>query len=299
MRRDLNRGGFTLPEMLVALLLFGVIAAAIIGVAVRQQRFYHGALEVMGMRQQLHQALAIVPVDLRGVSSIGGDIVALTDSSLDVRATIGSAIVCSHTPNSVTVPPPNARHLTTFLTRARVNDVLLVLDDGTPGNGDDLWRSYTIGSIDSTLSGCPRFTGTALDAGQYSYRYLVTRDLSGTITDGAPLRMLRRVKYSIYRSSDNLWWLGNRECRGDGSQCATVQPVAGPFRPYVANDTANSGVSFVYRDSTGAVTRSATEVARIELFANGQTRGPLSLGSNAIGPFRERVRLSIALRNRR
>jgi hypothetical protein len=92
--------------------------------------------------------------------------------------------------------------------------------------------------------------------------------------------------------------MGYRECRGDGTQCDAVQPVSGPYKPYVANDTINSGVSFVYRDSTGAVTATRTNVARVELFVHAQTQGSVALGGGKPAPYTDYMKVTIALRNR-
>ena len=297
-----RRAGFSLAEIMVALVLLGIVATGIMTVIMRQQQFYRSATEVIDTRQQIRQATAVVPVDVRGVSSVGGDILNMSDSSLDVRGNIGSGVVCSHTANSVTIPPLNLvnnRYFTTFLTRPKVNDVIIILDDKAAGNADDDWIPYTISAIDSTLGGCVNFTDIALDATKYRYRYTFSTNLSTTIVDGAPLRMARGVKYSIYKSaSDNLWWMGYRECRGDGSGCAAVQPVSGPYRAYAANDTVNSGVSFVYRDSTGAVTASKIDVARVELFVHGETQSPVALGGGQMALYRDYVKVTIAIRNR-
>jgi prepilin-type N-terminal cleavage/methylation domain-containing protein len=305
MRSDLTisrRAGFSLGEIMVALVLLGIVATGIMTVIMRQQQFYRSATEVIDTRQQIRQASSVVPVDMRGVSSVGGDILNMSDSSIDVRGNIGSGVVCSHTANSVTIPPLNLaknRYFTTFLTRPKIGDVLIVFDDKAPGNADDDWIPYTISAIDSTTVGCTNFTDVALDAAKYRYRYTFTANLSATIVDGAPLRMARGVKYSIYKSpTDGLWWMGYRECRGDGSGCSAVQPVSGPYRAYVANDTVNSGVSIVYRDSTGAVTTSKTDVARVELFVHGETQSSVALGGGKMAPYRDYVKVTIALRNR-
>lgn len=304
MRSHLTRArpGFSLAEIMVALVLLGIVATGIMTVIMRQQQFYRSATEVIDTRQQIRQATSVVPVDVRGVSSVGGDILNMSDSSLDVRGNIGSGVICSHTANSVTIPPLNLvynRNFTTFLTRPKLNDVIIILDDKAAGNADDDWIPYTISAIDSTLVGCPNFSDAALDAAKYRYRYTFTTNLSPTIVDGAPLRMARGVKYAIYKSaSDNLWWLGYRECRGDGSGCAAVQPVSGPYRAYVANDTTNSGISFVYRDSTGAVTAAKADVARVELFVHGETQGPVALGGGQLSKYQDYVKVTIALRNR-
>jgi prepilin-type N-terminal cleavage/methylation domain-containing protein len=298
----LARRGFSLTEIMVALVLLGIVATGIMTVVMRQQQFYRSATEVIDTRQQIRQAVAVVPVDVRGVSSVGGDILNMSDSSLDVRGNIGSALVCSHTANSVTIPPlnlANGRYFTTFLTRPKLNDVLIIFDDKAAGNQDDDWVPYTISNIDSTTAGCTSFTDATADAGKYRYVYTFTSNLSGTITDGAPLRMARGVKYSIYKSAtDGLWWMGYRECRGDGSSCAAVQPVSGPYKPYVPGDTVASGVSFVYRDSTGAITTNKANVARVEMFVHGQTQGAVALGGGKLSPYSDYMKVTIALRNR-
>ena len=296
------RRGFSLTEIMVALVLLGIVATGIMTVIMRQQQFYRSATEVIDTRQQIRQASSVVPVDLRGVSSIGGDILNMSDSALDIRGNIGSGIVCTHTANSVIIPPlnlANNNYFTTFLTRPKLNDVLIILDDAGPGNADDVWLPYTISAIDSTIVGCVNYTNAALDAGKYRYRYTFATNLSPTIVDGAPLRMARGVKYSIYKSAtDGLWWMGYRECRGDGSGCSAVQPVSGPYRPYVPNDTLNSGVTFIYRDSTNLVTNVKTNVARVELFVHGETQGAVALGGGKQAPYRDFVKVTIALRNR-
>ena len=88
MRSNLNmtrRLGLSLVEIMVALVLLGIVATGIMTVVMRQQQFYRSATEVIDTRSQIRQAASVVPVDIRGVSSVGGDILTMSDSSLDVR----------------------------------------------------------------------------------------------------------------------------------------------------------------------------------------------------------------------
>ncbi|NUQ20673.1 MAG: type II secretion system protein [Gemmatimonadaceae bacterium] len=310
MRSYLSRGerrGLSLPEMMVTLVLLGIVAGGIMTIVMRQQQFYRSATEVIDTRQQIRQAVAVVPVDVRGVSSVGSDILEMTDSSLFVRGNIGSAVMCSHTNSgsgsTITIPPTDlsgGKYFTTFLTRPKLNDVVLIFDDKAPGNQDDDWVPYTISGIDSTLVGCTSFTDAVNDATRYRYTYALSTQLSATIIDGAPIRFARQVKYSLYQSpSDALWWMGYRECRGNGSSCTAIQPVAGPYRQYAAGDTLNSGLSFVYRDSTGVPTTTPTMVARVELFVRGKTQSPVALGGGKTSAvYRDYQKVTIALRNR-
>ncbi|HEX8850757.1 MAG TPA: prepilin-type N-terminal cleavage/methylation domain-containing protein [Gemmatimonadaceae bacterium] len=302
-----GRQGFSLPEMMVTLVLLSIVAGGIMTIVMRQQQFYRSATEVIDTRQQIRQATAVVPVDVRGVSAVGQDILEMTDSSLFVRGNIGSSIMCSHgnsgAGSMITIPPTDlsgGKYFTTFLTRPKVNDVVLVFDDQAPGNQDDIWVPYTISQIDSTTAGCGSFTDPTADAARYRYIYYTSTPLSATIVDGAPMRFARQVKYSLYKSpTDGLWWMGYRECRGNGTSCSNIQPVAGPYRPYVAGDTVNSGLSFVYRDSTGTATTNPLNVARVLMFVRGQTQSKVALGGGKVNDFyRDYQRIIIALRNR-
>ena len=297
-----NRSGFSMVEIMVALVLLGIVCGGIMTVVMRQQTFYRSATDVIDTRQQIRQATSVIPVDLRGVSSVGGDILAMSDSALEVRSNIGSGILCAHTPSQITIPPQNlslGRAFTSFLNKPQVGDVAIVFNDSTPGNQDDTWQIVSITRLDSTLAGCATFTDPVGDATKYRYVYDVSPNLSTLIVNGAPIRFAKRAKYATYKSAtDNLWWLGYRECRGDGTGCSALQPVSGPYRPYVANDTINSGISFVYRDVSNAKTAVPANVARIELFVHGQTQGAVSLGGGKATPYRDYQKVTIAIRNR-
>jgi prepilin-type N-terminal cleavage/methylation domain-containing protein len=297
-----NRPGFSMAEIMVALVLLGIVCGGIMTIIMRQQTFYRSATDVIDTRQQIRQATTVVPVDLRGISTVGGDLISMSDSSLEVRSNIGSGIVCSHTASQITIPPANlanGRAFTTFLTKPKVNDVAIVFNDSTPGNQDDTWQIVTITGIDSTLVGCGSFTDPVADATQYRYVYNLSPSLSTLIVNGAPVRFARRSKYALYKSStDNLWWLGYRECRGDGSSCDNLQPVSGPYRSYVPNDTVNSGVTFVYRDVANNITNVPANVARIELFVHGETQAAVSLGGGKAAKYRDYQKVTIAIRNR-
>jgi prepilin-type N-terminal cleavage/methylation domain-containing protein len=93
--RRAHRAGFTLVELLIAMTLMGIIGGAIVTLLLRQQRFYNGTNELIQTRQQIRQAAAMLPSDLRGISSVGGDIYAMTDSSIDFRSVFGSSVACT------------------------------------------------------------------------------------------------------------------------------------------------------------------------------------------------------------
>jgi prepilin-type N-terminal cleavage/methylation domain-containing protein len=297
-----RRPGFTLVEMLVVMVLLTIIGGSLMGVLAKQQRFYQGTADLGDLRSQLRQAEAVMSNDLRGLSSVGADITAMTDSSIDFNYTIGSSIACAKPGTTITLPPStlaNGTTLTTWIQAPQVGDKVYVFDDGasTATSLDDTWQPYTIAGIDSTTGGCASYT-TAPDAASYSWVITLNSTASATIQAGAVVRFVRPAHYSLYKSTgDNLWYLGYTcpTC----STGATILPVAGPFMPYLAPATPDtSGIRITYFDSTNTATTTVGNVARINVVLRGQTRGYLNISGLKRGFYTDSVRMDIAVRNR-
>ena len=90
-----RRRGFTLTEMLFVLVIFGLVAGATMRIIVRQQKFYAGTTDLMAMRNTLRDLGEAIPTDLRGISSIGGDILSMSDSAIDFRLPTGITVICT------------------------------------------------------------------------------------------------------------------------------------------------------------------------------------------------------------
>jgi prepilin-type N-terminal cleavage/methylation domain-containing protein len=315
-----RRAGFTLVELMAVMLLLGFVGAAILSVMMRQQRFYRAARDLIDTRQQIRQAVAMLPADLRGISSVGGDIYVMTDSSVEFRSTFGTATVCN--PNITVSKAPGISVAPLTLAKGNVftswsqtpvaGDSMFVYDDGASSNtsSDDIWQRYQISNVltqtDGTKSdGCLTTTGLvqAGDVSKTNPAYqLFTNGAtpSKTIATGSAVRIFRRVHYSLYRSAtDNKWYLGYYDCvTGRTPVCNAIQPIAGPFQAYANNST--SGLQFTYYDSTGAVTATKTNVARISVVARGQGTQLVTLsGAGTPATFADSLRVEVGLRNRK
>jgi len=294
------RRGFTLAELLVAITVGGVVIGALVTVLNRQQRFYAGAAHLIGTRGQLRQATAILPNDLRGISSVAGDLLVMRDSAIEFRATIGSAVACAVGTATIDLPPLDlaASTLTAWSSRPRPGDVAHVLDDVTGA-----FRSYVVVRVDSAPGWCPGppFT-TAADVGKHRYRLTLASVLVPGIVRGSPVRLTRRVRYTLYRSpSDREWYLGYADLDPSTMALNPVQPVSGPYRPYAAGAT--SGLTFRYLDAGGDPVPAAhpERVVRIDVVAHGTTRAALRVDGMRTDPDGRRSEsdsVSIALRNR-
>lgn len=311
--RHRSRPGFTLVELLITMVLLALVGAAVVTVVVRQQRFYRSTSALMDTRAQIRQMASVLPMDLRGISSAGGDISVMTDSALEFRSSFGSAIVCTLSSSTVIVLTPRngakGLRLTSFTRTPVVGDSIALYDVNTsPRATDDRWTLHQITAISQVTgdvsTGCRSTTGLVqavdMTTSNPSYRITISPSRPTTLTVGAPVRLYRRVRYSLFKAADGLSYLGYRDCLpGRTPICSVTQPIAGPYLDYSAPGTHLSGLEFAYYDSTGAVTAVPANVARISVAIRGETGTQLQLADGSIGAPRDSLSFQIALRNRK
>lgn len=298
--RRVRRAGATLVELLVVLAVLGVVGGVIMRVVIRQQRFYASAAEITSTRTDLRDLASVLPTDLRGISSSGGDIYAMSDSSIDFRLPFGTAAICvlGAGLTSVVVAPQvlASRSAVTAWTSPPVSgDSVLIYDEGaSTALTDDVWRQYKVNAAPTTVA-CPTstgFTATAAEAAA-GISLPLSAALPATTPQGSPMAFFRRAHYGLFVTSSGKTMLGYFDC--PAGVCGSVTPIAGPFLPYAAT---GSGVQFTYYDSTGAVTAVKTQVARIDVVLRGQTAAPVSLSGGTRGYLRDSLLFTVSLRNR-
>jgi hypothetical protein len=253
----------------------------------------------------------MLPSDLRGISSVGGDIYAMTDSSIDFRSAFGTGIVCITTPATarVNLVPLNLLRgsaFTTWFTTPVANDSVAIYDDGaTWAAADDAWRMHGISAVTplpGAAANCPNATGLVQPADLFGsntiYQLTLSTAQTATIRVGAAVRFFRKVHYSLYRNAaDGLWYLGFYDCKlGRTPNCNPIQPIAGPLNAYAAGST--SGLQLTYYDASNAVTAVRNQVARISLVARGQSSDLVNLTGAGGKLFGDSIRIEVGLRNR-
>jgi prepilin-type N-terminal cleavage/methylation domain-containing protein len=296
------RRGFTLTEMMFVLVVFGLVAAATMQIIVRQQKFYASTTDLMAMRNSLRDVGEALPSDLRGISSIGGDIYAMSDSAIDFRLSTGISVVCSVVAGrlSVIIPPLNVANksgLSTWITAPTTGDTAFFYDEGaTSAVTDDSWQKVPVTTA-LAVGVCPTssgYTTTSAEANG-SWTLTVGSALNTGVVTGSIIRFFRHAKYKLYQPSGGAWYLGYQDC--PGGSCGTMQPVAGPYLAYSTN-AASTGLRFVYRDSTGATTTTPANVARIDVVAKAQTDNKIRMPGRPEDYYSDSLVVTIALRNR-
>ncbi len=307
----MRRNGFTLVEVIIALALAGIAASFMIGTLVRQQRFYTSAAAILDTRAQLRDAADVLTTDIRGAATGLLGLPAMHDSAIEMYSTIAASIACTvQSASTIGLPPrrlESGTTLTSMLAHPDTGDLAIVFTyaPGKPDSGS--WESLQVASFQSrpVASSCPSSTGftTSGDEAQGTAGFAVSLAQSPVtpFSPGAPVHFVRRARYSLYRSSDNKWYLGYRRCGVAGaSGCAAVQPVSGPYQQYSSSGV--SGLAFRYFDVGGSELGNAVNsnlVARVDIVLRGKSARSANLAGDTRSTYKDSAVVSVSPRNRR
>ena len=145
---------------------------------------------------------------------------------------------------------------------------------------------------------CPPASGYTATSAEGAAAQTITfgTALNANVLTGAVVRFYRRAKYKLYQpAGSGAWYLGYMDC--PGGVCGTMEPVAGPYLAYSAT-AANTGLLFVYRDATGSITTTPSQVARIDIIAKAQTEKPIRMPGRPEAYYSDSLVVTVALRNR-
>src|SRR2546426_1679850 len=282
LRRRGRVAGFTLVELLVALVLLGVVTAALYRVLVNNQRLYTAQTQRIDLQQNIRAAATILPADLREVDATDGDISAATATSITFRAMRWMGFLCNPPINGGLVQTPV---LTMTMTNKRyygirgpaAGDSILIRYEGDEGtNKDDTWVLGKITLL--TTANCPgvptypdntagkQLVVTAWMPTTATPPALPAANVPSSIYPGAPVRGFETVAYELYQpAGDTSWYVGLQTASG-------TQPLIGPVL--------SNGLELAYFDSTGASLAAPlslanlVRVARVDITVRARTAQP-------------------------
>ena len=292
----LGRRGYSIIELLIALVLLSMVSAAIYKVLVNNQRLYLAQTQTIDLNQNMRAAVAILPAEFRELDAADGDIQAMTATSITIRAMRQLAFVCLTPPlgGGIGQLTLTVRKAPMYGTRQtfNVNDSLLIYWEGNPlTRADDQW---VLGQVKTVVPGpvCTQDTLAAVNQGytltlQPQWINNAALNVANAITRGAPVRGFDNVTYSVYQSpTDNNWYLGQTNNSAGGG----IQPIIGPL-------IGANGVTFSYYDSVGTVTGAPTSVAQIQILLRARTVSPIRDASGVQAFKVDSIVTRVALRN--
>lgn len=294
---QLTRRGFTLAELMVALVLLGIVSLGIYRVLVNNQRIYLAQTQHIDLQQNIRAGAIIIPSELRQIDATDGDIYSMSATSIAFRSMQGLAFVCD--PPALT-SGSGAMNFTAFASLlfgtvsmtgiSLTEDSLLVYDDGVnTTRADDRWVPASFNAIPANWS-CPAAAGSAPGyaiVANGNFTGVGALDSAGAIRRGAPVRVFLPETFELYQASDGKYYLGL--IQGGG----TVQPLIGPLY----NTATVPGVTFTYYDSSGAVTANVKQVAQVAFTLRAQSAQPFRQADGSITYAVDSVYTRVALRN--
>lgn len=284
-----NHRGFTLIELMVAMIVMLIVTGAIYTLLNNTQRLSRAQAERVDLQSNVRTAAIVVPNELREINTVEGGTVdqndillAPTATSLTYRAMRGIGFVCQAPTSS------EIRVLASTWSGVRspvaTRDGGYVFMEGTDPDisDDDYWRPVLITSVNlsSTCGGEPAYALTINPP--------VTALVDSGASVGTPVRLYEVMKLSLYPSGGE-WWLGAQSVSGLDP---ATQPVLGPL-------AADTGLVFEYLDKNGNATAVTSDVKSVRLTINGITENAITTGggSGAVQHVHDRLVSEVLLRN--
>ncbi|HEY3744990.1 MAG TPA: prepilin-type N-terminal cleavage/methylation domain-containing protein [Gemmatimonadaceae bacterium] len=239
------RGGFTMIEVLVALVVGMIVLSSVVQLLIVQGRGYRKQREQVDVRETAREAGELLSWDLRQAAVAGSPFAVLGANAVTIRSFRGLGTVCGKHPTL-------ARYglwKTGGNIQATVDDTALVYQ---LGRGQ--WNKLRI-----TAVGTPAVMGVAACAWPGArppdvvVEFAVTASTDTSyIKIGAPFRSFRRVQYAEFQQNSR-WWLGRKV-----GAAAAYELLTGPLLAPASN-----GLAFTYYDTLGAVTANPAAVGSV------------------------------------
>ncbi len=283
--QKIMKRGFTLIEVLVALVMFAVVSGSIYTILITNQRTYQQQAARVNLNSNVRTAASFLPGELRELNasdSLQSDIVAMDASFIRYKAMRNLYFLCQApigVDDIVLWQDPwfGLRSLDSGL------DSVMIFADGSESSRlDDRWVHAGAFQV-STGTECPG----AAPSIRVKLKRVSTPGLAG-VRNGAPVRGYEVMELSLYQDTYGDYWLGTSRYLKGASVWSAIDPLVGPL--------SSSGVQLTYFDTLGTVTTDPRSVARIGVTVTGES-DPVRSSSGSVEPVTVELVTSIALRN--
>jgi Tfp pilus assembly protein PilW len=256
-----SRRGFTVVELIVAMLLMMAVGGAMYKLLNSSQRLSRTQFERADMQSNMRAGALVIPAELRelgydstAANGTQADIYGMGSDSVVVRAIRASGVICNLANNQITID--TVRNYAS-LRLPTTTDSLMIFAELDPSlRNDDVWvrRAITAVASGTCTSAAPYSSRSGLQISTNATRASGGAWPSDSFTIGSPVRVFEKVVYKFY-SSGGRTWLGSYSLSGGGS----IQPLIGPL----VGGSGNSG--FAYLDSAGTATTDSARVRTMQI----------------------------------
>lgn len=277
--------GFTLVEILVALVIMGVVSGAVFQLLNTSQRLSRAQTEQVSLQSNVRSGSILVPTELREVNTVVGgtvaqnDVLAIAADAVTYRAMRGLGLVCQ-VPGLAT----QIRVLRSTYSASRdpvATDSMYVFLEGNPDlNSDDAWVPMQITAV-ATGNVCPTAAGNVPGI-------TLTTPANAAVPGlaiGTPVRIYEVMELKLH-DADGRSWLGARSV----SAGQAVQPVLGPL-------VAGNGFGLDFLNAAGVATADRTAIKSIQVTVRGLTDELVRNSGTDVGHPQEVLVSQVLLRN--
>jgi prepilin-type N-terminal cleavage/methylation domain-containing protein len=292
-----GRRGFTLVELMVALVLVLAVSGVTYTLLNQSQRVSHSQVEHVGLQDAVRVGALVVANELKEIgydsvpaeaglgtdARVSPDLLVMLPGRLEYKAMRGIGFTCA-------APDPGQLRLrrATLLGLRQPEDgdsvTAHVEGDSTTG-ADDAWVHAGITGVSAALcdDGSP---AVALAVG---FAGAAGSAAPARMAVGGPVRFFEVMELRYYRSTGKSW-LGARSITAGG----VIEPMLGPLADSTGTER---GLTFSYLDRNGAVTTVPNEVREIAWTLKGVTDGAVRTSGPAPAVDSLTLSTGVALRN--
>lgn len=248
-----SRRGFTLPELLVGLVLLSMLGAILIQTGLATERSTRLARAAAQLERSFDTALDFLDSELAdvGTDTSATDFLRLGTDSLTWRATRGVGLACQLSATEVRVL--DVQWVGSRVPQAGRDSLMLYTGSDSSRSDPVTWIALPVLGVSATnCAGAP-----ALRLQTWLDTTLVPLNRLPALV---PVRVFEVMQARLY-SSLGAWWFGARSV----SAGEAIQPVAGPLAP--------GGLRFTYFDSIMQPAASAALVRAVSVIVRGSVAG--------------------------
>ena len=292
-----NRKGYTLIELMVALVVLLLVTGSLYKLLVSTQRLSRAQAERVDLQSNVRTASVVIPAELRELNTVVGsldpfqnDIISMTATTIQYRAMRGIGFICQapavgggEIRISAATTPATPGSYSGLRNPVLGRDAGYVFyDNNSDLSTDDTWLPVTITGV-NTASTCG---GVAA----YSLTIAPTVAQLPGIPVLTPVRIYEVMELSLYSSGGQMW-LGAQSISGGE---LAPQPLLGPLAP-----AAVDGLKLTYLDNANAVTANVNNVKSIQLTVVGLSNQAIAKhgGSSQTSIVQDTLTSQVTLRN--
>ncbi len=272
-----QRHGFTLIEVMVALVIMAIVTGAIYSLLNTSQRVSLAQSERVSLQSTVRTGSLIVPNELRELNTVLGsldpsqsDILVANNTDITYRAMRGLGTLCQAPVAPVTQLTLSETSWSGLRHPLADRDSLYLFVDGNESvTTDDAWIRVAITAVANPANACGGTPGIQLTVLPVAPAVTIP-----VVPLNTPVRLFEVMKLELY-TADGEWWLGARSTKVD----LAPQPVLGPLTA--------AGFGLEYLAANGNPTADLTAIKSIRVTVRGLTDNAIR-GSDGVGTMAHR-----------